>query len=138
MSTQYRARLQQLAAAATCLGVFFVGGLTAGAALAGETKKESTPLRRVETKKVCMVNDQVFERDQIPVVVEGKTYYGCCAMCKERLAKDVELRASIDPVSGKKVDKASAVIAASEDGSVIYFESEKNLTRYLEEVEKHQ
>jgi len=87
-------------------------------------------LKRVETKKVCMVNNTVFEKDQIPVAVQGKTYYGCCEMCKERLAKDADARTAVDPVTGKKVDKATAVIAAQADGKVLYFESEKTLAQY--------
>lgn len=92
---------------------------------------ETTPvLKRVEAKKVCMVNNAVFEKDQIPVPVNGKTYYGCCEMCKERLAKDAEARTGVDPVTGKKVDKATAVIAALPDGTVLYFESEETLKKY--------
>jgi YHS domain-containing protein len=87
-------------------------------------------LKRVEAKKVCMINNQLFEKDQIPVPVQGKTYYGCCEMCKERLAKDVNARTATDPVTGKTVDKATAVIAAQADGSVLYFESEKTLDQY--------
>jgi YHS domain-containing protein len=79
---------------------------------------------------VCMVNDMDMGKAQIPVVVEGQTYYGCCAMCKERLAKDAAVRTAIDPVSGKKVDKAKAVIGKRPDGSVVYFENEKNLRQY--------
>ena len=79
---------------------------------------------------VCMVNDMDMGKAQIPVVVEGRTYYGCCAMCKERLAKDAAIRSAIDPVSGKSVDKAKAVIGKRPDGSVVYFESEANLRRY--------
>jgi len=51
---------------------------------AGETAKPA--LKIVEAKKVCMVNNHVFDKDQIPISVAGKTYYGCCQMCKERLA----------------------------------------------------
>ncbi|HEX3127450.1 MAG TPA: hypothetical protein VH394_08975 [Thermoanaerobaculia bacterium] len=87
-------------------------------------------LQRVETKKVCMVNNQVFEKDQIPVTVDGKTYYGCCEMCKERLAKDAAIRSAVDPVSGKTVDKATAVIGALPDGKVLYFESETTFGQY--------
>jgi YHS domain-containing protein len=88
-------------------------------------------LTRVEdVKKVCMVNNQVFDKDQIPVEVEGRMYYGCCEMCKERLAKDQAARTAIDPVSGKTVDKATAVIGALPDGKTIYFESETNLRQY--------
>jgi len=109
-----------------CAFVLLVAGLVS-AAHAGET---SPVLKRVEAKKVCMVNNQVFEKDQIPVEVAGKTYYGCCAMCKERLSKDAEARTGVDPVTGKKVDKATAVIVAQTDGSVLYFESEKTLEQY--------
>ena len=87
-------------------------------------------LQRVETKKVCMVNNQVFEKDQIPVTVEGKTYYGCCEMCKERLTKDAAARTAVDPVTGKPVDKATAVIAAMPDGKVLYFESQETYEKY--------
>ena len=91
---------------------------------------QTKPLQRVEAKKVCMINEQVFEKDQIPVEVDGKTYYGCCEMCKAKLASYDETRVAVDPVSGKKVDKADAVIAADEDGSVFYFENEKNLATF--------
>jgi YHS domain-containing protein len=117
----------RLAVAALCAFVLLVAGLVSAAHAAGET---SPVLKRVEAKKVCMINNQVFEKDQIPVQVAGKTYYGCCEMCKERLAKDAEARTGVDPVTGKKVDKATAVIAAQTDGSVLYFESEATLAKY--------
>jgi YHS domain-containing protein len=103
--------------------------LVAGLAVAGDEAAKPV-LKRVETKKVCMVNDQLFEKDQIPIAVAGKTYYGCCEMCKERLAKDAAARTAVDPLTGKKVDKATAVIAAQPDGKVLYFESEKTLAEY--------
>ena len=62
--------------------------------------------------------------------VDGKRYYGCCAMCKERLARDPRARTAVDPVSGKEVDKATALIAKRADGSVLYFENEANLKKY--------
>ena len=100
--------------------------LAFGVAQAGEKAE----LKRVETKKVCMINNQVFEKDQIPVAVDGKTYYGCCEMCKERLAKDAAARTATDPVTGKPVDKATAVIAAMPDGKVLYFESQETYEKY--------
>ncbi len=87
-------------------------------------------LQRVEPRRVCMVNDRVYEKDQIPVEVDGRTYFGCCEMCKERLSRDAAVRAAVDPVSGAKVDKARAVVAADADGRVLYFESEETLARY--------
>ncbi len=112
--------------AVLCLAM--VAGV-AGPAFAAENGIRPA-LKQVETKKVCMVNNQVFDKDQIPVQVDGKTYYGCCEMCKERLAKDVEARTATDPVTGKKVDKATAVIAAQPDGNVLYFESQETLAQY--------
>jgi YHS domain-containing protein len=100
-----------------------------GFALAGE-ETAKPGLKVVEAKKVCMVNNQLFEKDQIPVEFEGKTYYGCCEMCKERLTKDAASRTGVDPITGKSVDKAKAVIAALPDGKVLYFESEKTLAEY--------
>jgi YHS domain-containing protein len=88
------------------------------------------PLERVPSKRVCMVNDTLFPKDQIPVEVGGKTYFGCCDMCKGRLATDSAVRHGTDPVSGKQVDKATAVIGARPDGKVLYFESEKTFETY--------
>lgn len=93
------------------------------------------PVTRVETKKVCMVNDALFQKDQIPVEVEGKTYYGCCQMCKAKLAEDATVRSAVDPVTGAKVDKATAVPGALADGSVLYFESEETLAEYNRKAE---
>jgi YHS domain-containing protein len=103
--------------------------LFAFAAIADDPKP-SGPLTKVEPKTVCMINEQAMGKDQIPVEVEGKTYYGCCEMCKKALAADASKRTAIDPVSGKQVDKANAVIAAQKDGRVFYFESEANLETY--------
>ena len=87
-------------------------------------------IERVEAKRVCMVNDAVFTKDQIPVQVEGKTYFGCCEMCKGRLASDAAARSATDPVSGKAVDKATAVIGATPDGKVFYFESDATFSQF--------
>jgi YHS domain-containing protein len=83
-----------------------------------------------ERDKVCMVNDQYMGRTQIPVSVQGQTYFGCCKMCKERLEQDGRLRTGVDPVSGRPVDKASAVIGMQASGDVLYFENESSLKKY--------
>ncbi|MNL18195.1 hypothetical protein D3C87_1393280 [compost metagenome] len=87
-------------------------------------------LEIVPTDKVCMVTNMVFPRPQIPVVHAGKTYYGCCENCKKTLSEDASARAAIDPISGKSIDKAKAVIAAREDGSVLYFGSKSTYEQY--------
>lgn len=87
-------------------------------------------LKKVDNEKVCMVTDMLFGKKQIPVTHQGKTYYGCCANCKETLTKDSKARTAIDPVSGKSVDKAVAFIAAREDNSVLYFENENTFKQF--------
>jgi YHS domain-containing protein len=104
------------------------------AAFAGEDVKPAGKLTKVEPKTVCMINEHAMGKDQIPVEVDGKTYYGCCDMCKKALATDASKRNAVDPVSGKLVDKATAVIAAQEDGRVFYFESDETLEKYNKSV----
>ena len=90
----------------------------------------ASSLQVVDNKKVCMVTNMVFPRDQIPVNHEGKTYYGCCENCKKTLSEDSKARSAVDPVTNKSIDKATSVIAARTDGSVIYFESKKTFEKY--------
>lgn len=77
-----------------------------------------------------MVNDQFMGRPQIPVEVDGRTYFGCCAMCKDKLVNQPAIRTAKDPVSGEDVDKAKAVIIQDAAGKVLYFASEETLRRY--------
>jgi YHS domain-containing protein len=88
--------------------------------------------RVLDTSQVCMVNDQFMGRSQIPVEVDGNVYYGCCAMCEGRLARDPEVRFAIDPISNERVDKSVAVIGRDSSGSVLYFSSEENFAAYVE------
>ncbi|HVT45300.1 MAG TPA: hypothetical protein VMT00_13025 [Thermoanaerobaculia bacterium] len=97
---------------------------------AEEKKTEKAKLTKVENKKVCMINEAAFEKDQIPVVVDGKIYYGCCEMCKNALTNDASRRVATDPLTGEEVDKALAIIGVNSDGNVFYFKSEKNLEAY--------
>ena len=90
----------------------------------------SAMLTRVEPSLVCMVNNQYMGKPQIPVLVDGKTYFGCCEMCKSRLATDPASRTATDPVSGASVDKAAAVIGRDASGAALYFENAKNLELY--------
>jgi YHS domain-containing protein len=83
-----------------------------------------------DASQVCMVNDQFMGRSQIPVQVDGKTYYGCCAMCKGRLQSDAAARTAVDPVTNDAVDKASAVIGKTTTGLVLYFASREHFQTY--------
>lgn len=93
------------------------------------TAKES----KLKPSLVCFVNNKFMGIDQIPVEVEGKTYYGCCKDCVGKLKNIREIRYSIDPLTGKEVDKALAYIVLDPKGNqdVLYFESEQNYLNYL-------
>lgn len=84
----------------------------------------------VPSREVCMVTNMHFARPQIPVEQAGKIYYGCCENCKATIQSDASSRTATDPLSKKLVDKANAVIAANESGSVLYFENRANFKRY--------
>ena len=94
------------------------------------SNRHAAAIERVPVDHVCMVNDTYFPKPQIPVAVGSKTYFGCCEMCKGRLASDAAVRVATDPVSGRPVDKADAVIGALASGKVFYFESERTLAEY--------
>src|SRR5262245_62152179 len=119
-----------LALAAMPAGVASPGRAAPAEPSAKTEKPAAAAVKRVEPKTVCMVTDHAMGKPQLAVEVEGRTYYGCCAMCKGRLAKDAEVRSAVDPVTGKKVDKAKAVIAARADCTFLYFDSEKTLAAY--------
>ena len=108
--------------------VLLTGSLFAKGQQSEQAKEHS--LVQVESKYVCMVNNQRFEKEQIAIQVKDRTYYGCCEMCKEKLRTNAKSRVATDPVSGKEVDKATAVIGASADGKVFYFENVENLKKY--------
>lgn len=97
------------------------------AAWSGQDQK----LRRVDDPSyVCMVNNEVMGKPQIPVKVGNQTYYGCCKMCEGKLKKDRKARFAIDPMNGREVDKAKAIIGAKPNGEVLYFESEKTFQEF--------
>jgi YHS domain-containing protein len=107
-----------------------------GRVLPAFASEDKEALEVVDAEYVCMVNDARFAKKQVQVQVEGKDYYGCCQMCKERLTNDRSVRVAIDPVSGKEVDKATAVIGADSQDRVFYFENEKNLEKFNEGSKK--
>lgn len=88
--------------------------------------------QRVPNDKVCMVNDAFMGKEQIEVPLDGKMYYGCCNMCKERIPKDEKVRYAVDPLTGGKVDKASSyIVLVGNNGEVAYFADEKNYQNFL-------
>lgn len=95
------------------------------------TEKNFTVGSQVPNELVCMVNNAFMGKPQIPVAVNGKTYYGCCEMCVGKLNNEETARTGIDPFSNKQVDKTEAyIVLMKKEGNVAYFESEENYLSY--------
>ncbi len=97
---------------------------------------KSAPPATISPDMVCMVNDTVMDRKQIPVKVDGRTYYGCCNGCVAAIKNDPSVRFAKDPVTGRKVDKSKAVIISGPRGTALYFESMKTAEKYLASIKK--
>ena len=83
-----------------------------------------------ERSRVCMMQDTVMTVPAIPLASGGKTYYGCCEMCKAKIAAEPEkYTRARDPLTGADVDKATAALL-SVDGRVLYFESDASRDRF--------
>ncbi|MAD98286.1 MAG: hypothetical protein CMB99_13255 [Flavobacteriaceae bacterium] len=87
----------------------------------------------VPNDKVCMVNDRFMGVEQIPIDVEGTTYYGCCQGCVDKLQKNIDnVRFGSNPINDVKVDKANAVIVQDKSkGSVYYFASKQDAQSFI-------
>ena len=111
--------------------------VTAQAQSMGQQMASQAPpmeyLARVPSDWVCMVTNRYMGKEQIRVDVNGRTYYGCCQMCKRTLNQDPSSRIAQDPLTGASVDKSKAVVAVLPGGDVLYFESGKNWKKYREE-----
>lgn len=90
--------------------------------------------QQVPNDQVCMVNDAFMGKKQIEVALDGKMYYGCCNMCKERIPKEEKVRYGIDPFTGEKVDKATSyIVLIGNNGEVAYFANKANYEKFIAE-----
>jgi YHS domain-containing protein len=96
-----------------------------------DLKGEYAQIKSVNTDLVCMVNDRIMGKPQIPVPVGGKTYYGCCQGCVKSLQSDPSVRFTKDLLTGSEVDKASAFIVEGPSGEALYFESRQTAQDFL-------
>jgi YHS domain-containing protein len=82
----------------------------------------------VSNEKVCMVNDRYMYVKQLPVEVNGITYYGCCENCVEKIQQNIgDVRYAKDPINGDRVDKANAIIVQNKKDGVVYYFGTKDL-----------
>lgn len=116
--------IRVILAAALCAA----GASTARAEPGG---RETVPaVKAVRSDRVCMVTDKVMPKKQLPVRVAAKTYYGCCAGCVATLTENRAARFAKDPLTGRPVDKAKAVILEGAEGAALYFESKDSAARF--------
>ncbi|MAZ48992.1 MAG: hypothetical protein CME65_10530 [Halobacteriovoraceae bacterium] len=88
-----------------------------------------------EKNKVCMVNNfynPMADFTEFKVNVEKKSYYGCCAMCKDKLKMSSNHRMATDPLTNEKISKADAYIVADKTnkGRTYYFKSKSNFLKW--------
>lgn len=70
---------------------------------------------------------------QIPIDVNGTSYFGCCQGCVEKIQKNIDdVRFGSNPLNNRKVDKASAIIVQDKNtGSVFYFDSKEDAKKFV-------
>jgi len=86
---------------------------------------------------VCMMQDMVLGKAGIPIQFAGKTYYGCCEMCKEKIKNEPQkYTRATDLVSRKPVDKSESFIY-SIDGTAYYFASDANRKTFAASPQKY-
>ena len=92
-----------------------------------ELQAAQTSVQQLKAEAQEQVAERQAREHELSTEIEGKTYYGCCKMCINALNSDPQQRFAVDPVSGKEIDKAEAIIGAAPDNSIYYFETEENL-----------
>ena len=101
-------------------------------------KFSDTTITKLANNQVCMVNNRFLNSNQIPVPINGKTYYGCCEGCVKVLKEDPASHITYDLLSNEEVDKAIAFIIGKPGSfqDVLYFKSEENATVYFDKYLK--
>ena len=94
--------------------------------VAGQAAAE--PIERVDAKHVCMVNNTVFDKDQIAVNVDGKTYFGCCDVQAGRLRPTRPRVPRRDPVTASR--RQGRRHRRDAGRQVLRFENDKTFSQY--------
>ncbi len=89
-----------------------------------------------DKNQVCMVNDfynPMADFKEFMVNVDNKSYYGCCAMCKDKLRTSSHHRFSTDPLTNEQISKADAYIVADKTnkGKTFYFKNKLNFLKWV-------
>jgi YHS domain-containing protein len=83
-----------------------------------------------DAAQVCMVKRGVQASTPHTEQYGGKTYHFCCSGCLTRFRANPEIeRFATDPVNGKKIDKADALIY-SYQGRAYFLSSPRSLKKF--------
>lgn len=88
-------------------------------------------LTRVSPEEVNMVTNRVAHGTTESISLNGKSYFISDEGYARTLKTNTTLRFSTDPLTGARVDKATAATFADASGRVFYFESEKTCKDFL-------
>jgi len=129
----------------TTLGITFLGATliwivmmadNSAPVSAGHTHRNDFPEPNVliASSKICMSTDWFMGGNaQMAVPNLDGTYFACSQYCSTGLQSNEAERFAIDPISKKRISKATAFICLHPDksGKVCYFESKENHLAFI-------
>lgn len=95
------------------------------------TGPASAWLKKVAANEVNMATNTFEKKAQKSVNIDGKSYFTDGGACEFNLRENASARFAADPLTGKKVDKASAATYADASGKVYYFETDANFQGFI-------
>ena len=93
--------------------------------------------RLTDRTRVCMLQDTVQTQAGLEYEYQGKKYYLCCGGCLAAFKAGAEqYSTAVDPVTGARVDKATAPIYAYR-GRAYFFASEESLSQFAQDPQRY-
>jgi len=134
-----RTRVRKRAAVIGGAALLLVGVVTLCFTRLASTEEASgrSGARLTDRTRVCMLQDTVQGRAGLEYEYQGKKYYLCCGGCLAAFKGDAEqYSTAVDPVTGAKVDKATAPIYAYQ-GRAYFFASEESLSKFTQDPQRY-
>lgn len=91
--------------------------------------------KEIPDSMVCMVSGEVKNKAIKPIIVNGKTYWGCCSRCIAKLTNNIgNVQFAMDPLTKKQINKADAIIRLNPkyQKQALFFESNKTYHQYIQ------
>jgi len=93
--------------------------------------------RLADRTRVCMLQDTIQAQAGLEYAHQGKKYYLCCGGCLAAFKGNAaQYSTATDPVTGAKVDKATAPIYAYR-GRAYFFASEESLDTFAQDPQRY-